>query len=218
VTFEFSPFGQRTCINDIFYISDNEAFSKKTTKLTINLAPPPALPEADLGIDKDADKSSASPGEFIVFTLDVSTQGFPATNVEVNDPLPDVLSFEDVSPSDLCEHDDLTNTVNCFIDTISVGETVPIEISTRVNDDAEPGSSHDNTAGVDSDDVDDPDFANNFGGTTFNINDDAGGGDPTCDCENFEVNVKSFDFPTIRKVGANLLNIQFDTKWDTETQ
>ncbi len=91
--------------------------------------------EADLKIEKEADRTEVNGGEKILYTLKVTNEGpSDATGVTVTDKMPDGTKFLSggvKSGPGTCNYDAATETVTCGIGSLPAGEP-PVEIEVEV--------------------------------------------------------------------------------------
>ena len=95
----------------------------------------PGDPAVDLGLEKDVDVSEASVNDIIHYTLTVSNDSdaaTTATNVLVEDVLPDELQFIDTNPSSNVNYDAGTRTLTWLIPAIAPGESFELDIEVRI--------------------------------------------------------------------------------------
>ncbi len=98
----------------------------------------PGDPAVDLSLEKDVDQSEASVGDTIFYTLTVSNDanaGTTATNVLVQDVLPEELLFVDTTPSSNVSYDAGTRTLSWLIPAIAPGDSYELEIEVQIIED-----------------------------------------------------------------------------------
>jgi uncharacterized repeat protein (TIGR01451 family) len=133
---------------------------------------------ADLSLVKDVDRTSATVGQTIVYTINVTNNGpTGAHNVVVTDALPSRVSFVDAAASDggTCSYDSGNHRVTCVWGNVGPTGTRTVTIGTQA---ASSGTAV-NFARVDSY-ADDPDSSNDLDSATTSINSPGGGGAPAC--------------------------------------
>lgn len=95
----------------------------------------PGDPAVDLDLEKSVDLSEASVGDIIHYTLTVSNDanaGTTATNVLIEDVLPEELQFIQTVPASNVTFDAGTNTLNWLITAIAPGESFQLDIEVRI--------------------------------------------------------------------------------------
>ena len=117
----------------------------------------PGDPTIDLELEKDVDRSEASVGDTIHYTLTVTNDaaaGATATNVQVQDVLPEELKFLQTAPASNVTFDLGSNTVTWLITSLAPGASVELDIEAQI---LENGSLHNCAEVIDADqnDVDD---------------------------------------------------------------
>jgi uncharacterized repeat protein (TIGR01451 family) len=134
----------------------------------------PTVPPGDPLVTKSADPSSGFPGDKIVFTITVRNNApVPATDVTVDDSIPDVFAIDGASTSQGTV-DVSGQRVHAVIGTIEPGGSVTIRISTTIRADAQPGQVDNIAVMTNNTPGDNP--GNNTSTTTVTIE---GGGPPT---------------------------------------
>jgi len=95
----------------------------------------PGDPAVDLDLEKSVDLSEASVGDIIHYTLTVSNDanaGTTATNVLIEDVLPEELQFIQTTPASNVTFDAGTNTLTWLVTAIAPGESFQLDIEVRI--------------------------------------------------------------------------------------
>jgi Domain of unknown function DUF11/Carboxypeptidase regulatory-like domain len=146
------------------------------TEYDFEAAPPPPPPSADLLVAKTANTSGVTPGETITYTIQVSNLGpNDATNVALNDTLPNPTTFHSLTPPNGWSCSDPgagnTGTVNCTKSTFTANATAVFTLVVDVPQNATPNPNNPfitNEATATSD-TNDPTPDNNIGSASISF-------------------------------------------------